>query len=167
VYKAQRGVVCISPKPNTLKIGGVLTMGSTFKGKESDVALMAPPARIAALRPWILILLIIGVLAMLFVGYRILIKPKPSPTPRSSNSLSFFVPTVYAQSGTPNDRSPSMSSDLRQDVMVGLFVVLSLVLLMSVGGVMFARDASRVSVAGDVLKTVLGFFIGAATGFLR
>jgi hypothetical protein len=142
-------------------------MASPFKIAETSVVTMSALARVGVLRLWIVILLIIGFLAMLFVGYRLLIKPKPSPDQRSSISLDFLVPTVSAQGESPTEKPFNLSNDLKQIVMVGLFAVLSLVLLMSVGGVMFAKDANRISASGDILKTVLGFFIGAATGFLR
>ncbi len=128
-----------------------------------------PTSRFGALRLWFAILVIIGLLAMLFVGYRVLTRPKTAPAQKSQSLISFLIPTAHAQGAqpTPTISSAGASSDLRQTLMVGLFAILAVILLASVFVVFFGKDPGRVSAASDVLKTVLGFFIGAATGLLR
>lgn len=140
-----------------------------IKGPMDDFSTLAPKSRFGSLRIWFAILVIVGLLAMLYVGYKIFTKPKAVPSKQFSSSVSFLFPTAYAQGtqSTPSIGSAGASSDLKQVLMVGLFCVLALILLASVSVVFFGRDPARVSAASDVLKTVLGFFIGAATGLLR
>jgi len=49
--------------------------------------------------------------------------------------------------------------------MVGIVAILAVLLLASLGAVLFGKEPDKVSVAGDILKTLLGFFIGIATTF--
>jgi hypothetical protein len=132
---------------------------------------LAASKRIGVFRPWFLILLILGLLAMIYVGYRVFFRqPKPENIrPQQSRSLdSFFITTAYAQASpqqSNNGDKQSRSGELKQDIMVGMIFVLAVVLLTSLGVVLFGKDASKVTVAGDILKTVLGFFIGVGTTF--
>ena len=134
----------------------------------SEMAKLRVTDRVRSLRIWFLILAILGLLAMLYVGYRaIFSEPKPADTRQSSSIISTLIPTAYAQ-GTeqPTERSSSgISDEMKQNVMVGIIAVLALVMLVSLGAVLFAKDAARIAQAGDILKTVLGFFIGVATTF--
>lgn len=143
-----------------------------FKSPPDSFAVMAPSERLSALRIGFLILIIIGLLAMVYVGYKLLSKPEITPVQKVGSLLDSLVPTAHAQATTPTPipipsiSSAGVSRDLKPYLMLGLFTVLALVLFMSLGGVFFGRDPAKVSVASDILKMVLGFFIGAATGLI-
>lgn len=131
---------------------------------------LSPSKRVRGFRPWFLVLLILGILAMLYVGYKVFFSaPKlRSNQPQQSRGLdSPFVTTAYAQASSPSSSGDTRnrSGELKQDIMVGMICVLAVVLLMSLGVVLFGHDAAKVVVAGDILKTVLGFFIGVGTTF--
>jgi Ca2+/Na+ antiporter len=134
----------------------------------AEMAKLRVRDRVKSLRIWFLILAILGLLAMLYVGYKaVFSEPKPTDTRQTFSLISTLIPTAYAQ-GTeqPKERSSSgISGEMKQNVMVGIIAVLALVMLVSLAAVLFAKDAARIAQAGDILKTVLGFFIGVATTF--
>jgi flagellar basal body-associated protein FliL len=139
-----------------------------------DLVKLTASKRLGVFRLWFLILIVLGLLAMLFVGFKVfVIKPNPATNQQQSRSLdSILVPTVYAQpteqptqAGQSNQDRSARSRELKQNIMVGIVVVLGLLLLGSFGAVLFAKEPGKVTVAGDILKTVLGFFIGVATTF--
>lgn len=135
-----------------------------------EMVKLGPAKRLGVFRLWFLILLVLGLLAMLYVGYKVFFsKPTPANSQQQSRSLeSFLIPTVSAQATgqpTPDRSTANRSSELKQNIMVGIVGVLALLLLVSFGAVLFANEPSKVTVAGDILKTLLGFFIGVATTF--
>ena len=126
--------------------------------------------RLSAFRLWFLILIVLGLLAMLYVGYKVLFsRPAPTNTQHQSSTLTgIFIPTAHAQpiqQATPDRSTANRSSELKQNIMVGIVGILALLLVVSFGAVLFAKEPAKVAVAGDILKTVLGFFIGVATTF--
>jgi hypothetical protein len=132
--------------------------------------------RLSALRKWFLLLVVLGLLAMVYVGYKVFSgysEPQEAgDRDRDSSSISFLIPTAYAQSeqaspnqSNPDKRSSDRSSEIKQTIMIGIVAVLAILLLGSFGAVLFSKEPNKVAVAGDLLKTLLGFFIGVATTF--
>ncbi len=137
---------------------------------EDYVKLGTARQRLSVFRLWFLILIILGLLAMIYVGYKVLSsEPTPANTQQQSHSLSgFLIPTAYAQATeqpSPDSSTANRSSELKQNIMVGIVGILAVMLLVSFGAVLLAKEPNKVTVAGDILKTVLGFFIGVATTF--
>jgi Ca2+/Na+ antiporter len=130
--------------------------------------------RLSALRKWFLLLVVLGLLAMVYVGYKVFFsysEPQQAGD-RDSSSISFLIPTAYAQSeqaspnqSNPDKRSSDRSSEIKQTIMIGIVAVLAILLLVSFGAVLFSKEPNKVAVAGDLLKTLLGFFIGVAITF--
>ena len=66
----------------------------------------------------------------------------------------------------PGDPGPGESGDtaFQHRVLGAIYTLLGVLLLVSVSVSLFAKDEGTIGRAGDFAKTILGFFIGAATG---
>ena len=51
-------------------------------------------------------------------------------------------------------------------IMAGIFVVLGLGYIVGIIKLLFSENPDHVDAASDLVKTLTGFFVGAATGFL-
>ena len=73
------------------------------------------------------------------------------------------VSVAFAQehgNSEPNAFTP------RVIIISGIFVVLGIVYIAGIVKLFFTRNADQVDAASDLVKTLTGFFVGAATGFL-
>jgi threonine/homoserine/homoserine lactone efflux protein len=135
---------------------------------------LPPKERLSALRKWFVILAILGLLAMIYVGYKVFFSnPEPVQQQQQRSSSSFLIPTVYAQvieqasptQSVADRRNADRRTEIKQTIMIGIVAVLAILLLVSFGAVFLSTEPNKISVAGDILKTLLGFFIGVATTF--
>jgi hypothetical protein len=51
-------------------------------------------------------------------------------------------------------------------IMAGIFLVLGLVYFAGIYKLFFSGNSNQIDTASDLVKTLTGFFVGAATGFL-
>ena len=139
-----------------------------FTFSPEDIVLLSPWQRFLRLPLMLRILLLVGLLAIGYVGYRALTARSRTQGPPTGHSLiGALITPAFAQGSAPSSDSThqGIKGDLKQDVMIGIVAVLAVVMLLSLVTVLGAKEPARVTVAGDILKTVLGFFIGVATSF--
>jgi len=77
--------------------------------------------------------------------------------------------SVAVQTGSPAERAAPSAAELawfKIYVIFGIFAVLGIAFLIAVGAVFTTANPATLAFATDTVKTMLGFFIGVATGFL-
>jgi len=126
-----------------------------------DFTESAPIMRAKKIQWWWLILIILGVFALVYIFF------SQSFTVvgelKKLGSLPSVVSVAYAQGGNvgmDEKFSPRMV------IFGGVFMVLGLVYLAGIFKVFFSSSSHQVETATDLVKTLTGFFVVAATGFL-
>lgn len=137
-----------------------------FKASPEDVSRMSAGARLLRLRWWFVLLLILGVLAAGYVVLRQIGALKAAPVQenvQAASVLGLVVPVYYTQPGSEGSAQPM---NPRPYIMLVVFAVLAVVLLAGVFTQLTSKDEDKVDKAGDLVKTLLGFFIGVATSYI-
>ncbi|MFQ5651768.1 MAG: hypothetical protein ACE5IY_17660 [bacterium] len=124
----------------------------------------APLERIRKLRIWFILLVLFGLTAMAYVLLSQLRSMSRTPASPAAALGTLFMTPVYAHA---QENNQVLDGTFRPYVSVGVFCLLAIVLLASLAVSLFSSNARRVTIASDVVKTVLGFFIGLATGFMQ
>ena len=134
-----------------------------YKSSQEDYVSSKGLHRLGKLRWWFLLLIVIGILAVValwvFQGGKAVQQFEKS----GSLVLPTAIPYAYAQT----DPVPKESGFTPQVIiMAGIFVVLGLVYFAGIYKLLFSGTAEQIDAAADLVKTLTGFFVGAATGFL-
>ncbi len=148
-------------------------MSSGIKGSLGDFVRLSAVSGVGRLRWWFLILIIVALLSAFFAIYRVLREVVMIGPPGVVTAYAQLVlPAAYTEPAPAANTStaPSQSADvvpaqLKAYVMLGVFAVIALITILSLGVTLFGRDEKRVAGASDTLKTCVGFFIGVATKF--
>lgn len=132
-----------------------------FKQSKEDFSSSSPLTRVRKLKWWFLLVIVAGIFAL-----GVVIAVQGEKTVEQIQRLSFdilLVSTAYAQDDA--DAATEQFTP-RVIIMTGIFFVLSLVYLAGIVKLFFTKNANQVDTAADLVKTMTGFFVGAATGFL-
>jgi hypothetical protein len=132
-----------------------------YKHSKEEFSQESPQSRFGKLKWWFLLLIVVGVLAFAYVvvlqGQKTVEHLKTSETTMSPVSVAFAQEpgNSGADAFTP-----------RVIIVSGVFLVLGIVYIAGIVKLFFTRNADQVDAASDLVKTLTGFFVGAATGFL-
>jgi uncharacterized membrane protein YhaH (DUF805 family) len=140
-------------------------MPAEFKESPNDLVTRKPLERITRLRWWYIILLILGLIAAvvaLVTQFNITLS---SGHPSGERVATLALLTL--QSDAPQDENSRKTGleEFRPQVVLGIFLLIGTLTLISLLGVLFAQDPKKLEIASDILKTCIGFFIGVATGY--
>jgi hypothetical protein len=121
-------------------------------------------ARLAKLRWWFIALIILGITGVVLgVMWQ---APEVTKNLRylqqSDHLLNWIANPALAQA--PTGAAPERF-DPRPIIVLGVFLVLAVVLLMAIYKMLFSDDENQVGTAGDIAKTLLGFFVGVGTSY--
>lgn len=123
-------------------------------------------SRFGKLRLWFIVLLVLGIGALIYG----LVRSVPEAgreiqriQQQQTGSLS-FVGAAHAQDPNPAATAPLQVKPI---IMAGIFLVLGIVLLIAIYQMLFSDNKEKVVLAGDVAKTLLGFFVGVGTNFFN
>ena len=134
---------------------------TVFKSSEEEFSSSKPKERVAKLKWWFILLIIIGIIALIVVW---LTQGDKAVLEIQKIGLNISAVSVaYAQDITEGQVS---SFTLRVIIMAGVFIILGIVYLAGIFKLFFSDNFARVDTAADLVKTLTGFFVGAATGFL-
>ena len=137
-------------------------MEMEYKTPPEDLVKLSGLKRLSMFKWWFWILLILGVLALVYI----FVIEVPSQFQQESEPLGELAQTnTYFFSSFIQTQGHD-STDMKPYVMVGIFAVLAVVLVVSVGVQLFGKDPDKVKGAGDIVKTCIGFFIGVATSYI-
>jgi len=137
----------------------------------SDFVKLSVRSRLGAYKWWFWVLLIVGLFSAFLGVYRELNNAAASVLKTQLRDLpTFHFQQIVLAADTPASDaagrlggSASMPAELRPYVMAGIFFIIGTITLLSLGVTLFAQQEKKVTVASDLLKTCLGFFIGVAT----
>ena len=73
------------------------------------------------------------------------------------------IASAYAQPDTGSLQNAFTPKIL---IMAGIFVVLGLVYLAGIFKIFFSSNSEQIDTASDLVRTLTGFFVGAATGLI-
>jgi hypothetical protein len=130
--------------------------------RESYENLAASPkgvSRLARFRWWFIALLILGVAA----GIYILVRGAPEfySSFMSIAGTPLLITQAFAQSA-PASSTP----DYKPLIMLAIIVTLLIILLGSVWRMLTSTNADTVKAASDLVKLLVGFFVGVATKYI-
>ena len=134
-----------------------------YKQSKEDFASSSPSSRVSKLKWWFLLLIAVGIAAL--VAVLVNQGEKATDAIQKSGLEQLFISTAYAQ----DSAEPAETTDVftpKLIIMSGVFVVLGVVYLAGIVKLFFTSNADQVDTAADLVKTLTGFFVGAATGFL-
>ena len=129
-----------------------------YRTSKEDYALSRPVERLGKLKLWFIVLLLVGIATLLALLLFI--------ASTSDAALSWSWAQESAQSQSPSDRVEPHGPLLKNTIMSGIFSILGLVYLSAIYKLFFAKNQNHIDIATDLVKTLTGFFVGAATGFL-
>lgn len=132
-----------------------------YKQSKEEFSVSKPLTRFGKLKWWFLLLMILGVVALVSV---VLLQGERAAI--EIQKVSFHLsPASVAYAQEPAVSDPAGFTP-RVIIISGVFVVLGLVYLAGIFKLFFTANADQVDTAADLVKTLTGFFVGAATGFL-
>ena len=136
---------------------------TVYKSKSSkeDFSASRPAERLGKLKWWFVVLIVLGVLALIVVWLSRGDKAIEQFQKIGASPLAISV--AYAQ-GTTEETSDGFTP--RIIIMAGVFAIIGIVYLAGIFKLFFSRNSEQVDTAADLVKTLTGFFVGAATGFL-
>lgn len=149
-----------------------------FKGSSEEYMQSKPRERVFRLKWWFILLVIAGLIAAAITLVRETnqIRSLSQLGALLQNpSLVALLPIAFLQgtdageaAETTKDSKPgSLQNELvRSYIMVGIFIMIGIITLAALFAVLFGKSERTVTVASDLLKTCVGFFIGVATGWL-
>ena len=129
-------------------------LGTSSGASPDEFVELKPASRIRSLRIWFIILVIIGILAIIFVITKTLVK--------AESSIS-IISIAYAQNTNFQEIE---AKNIQYIIMGGIFSLLGIVYLAAIFRLLFSKNISNVLIATDLVKTLTGFFVGVGTGFL-
>jgi len=120
-------------------------------------------ARLGKFKWWFTVLLIIGIFVLIYI---LVFLGRESMKMINSESL-FLITNVYAEVGPTTTAKPKEnigeSFNPRTFVMLGVYILLAVIYIIAVCVLLRSNNADKVDKAGDLAKTLTGFFIGTAT----
>ncbi len=119
--------------------------------------------RLSKLRWWFVFLIILGVIGAFAALDKQVDRTSEEYKKGTSSVIEMIIHNVYAQA--PAD-TQNEAFNPKPYIVLGVFVLLALVTLASVYAMLFSSNQDTVAKAGDVAKTLLGFFIGVGTSYL-
>lgn len=132
-----------------------------YKASKEEYVTVKGLKRIRKLRWWFLIFIIIGLIAL---GILLLIYGDRSyESYKQIGAYLSPISSAYAQTDalpSDNEFTPKVL------IMAGIFLVLGVVYLVGIFKLFFSGNPDHIDTASDLVKTLTGFFVGAATGFL-
>lgn len=119
-------------------------------------------SRIAKLRWWFIVLVILGLAAVIFLFVRI--TPEAvMEIQKKAHVENILIGAALAQPTVTPSNSTTVNP--KPIIILGIFLVLGIILLLSIYKILFSSNTDQVATAGDIAKTLLGFFVGVGTNF--
>ena len=136
-------------------------MSQMYKSSKEEYVATKGVARVGLLKWRFLIFIIIGLVALaaiwFFKGSQVLDEVQ------KVGAILSPIASAYAQPDTGSLQNAFTPKIL---IMAGIFVVLGLVYLAGIFKIFFSSNSEQIDTASDLVKTLTGFFVGAATGLL-
>ena len=132
-----------------------------YKSSKEDYVAVKGIHRLGKLSIWFVILIIIGVAALIALWF---LKGGEAIEEVQKIGVSLLpISSAFAQTSAPpanNEFTPKVL------IMAGIFLVLGVVYFAGIYKLFFSGNSDQIDTAADLVKTLTGFFVGAATGFL-
>ena len=124
---------------------------------------LGPFARLGKFKWWFIILLILGLLALWYLFFH---NVPQTLKKQSITSIGLVQPQTKLILASFQQNLQLQSASLQPYIVPGIFALLAIVFIISLLVTLFSTNPEKVKSAGDIVKTCLGFFIGAATSAL-
>ncbi len=132
-----------------------------YKTSKEDYLSSKPASRLGKLKWWYLALIALGLLALGYIWLT-----AGGRTIESISAVGDLISPVSSAHAQPIDEMNDDEFTPKVLIMSGIFVVLGLVYIAGIFKLFFSTNNDQVDTASDLVKTLTGFFVGAATGFL-
>jgi hypothetical protein len=166
---------------NTLS--GRYRMGLELRTDVESYVNLSVCARIAHWKWWFVLLVILGITAASYAFYQRyrdvqVLREAPknravgewidSNWPTQQIKLVADPPAEAAPTSPTSRERPDklLPEDVRLYIVLGIYALLALTMIVSLGVVLFSSRPTAVTPAADIVKMCLSFFIGAATGYV-
>ena len=142
-------------------------MSEMYKSSKEEYVAKRGLSRIRQLKWWYLILIIVGIIALASIWYS-----KGSDVVgdfQKGTALLMPISTAYAQSVAdvqPVEEPAEDEFAPKKVIMPGIFLVLGIVYMAGIYKLFFSDNSNQIDMASDLVKTLTGFFVGAATSLL-
>lgn len=142
-------------------------MSEMYKSSKEEYVAKRGLSRIRNLKWWYLLLIVFGIIALALIWY--LKGSEVVGEFQKGAALLMPISTAYAQ--PEEDTQPVVEpaedeSTPTKIIMPGIFLVLGIVYLAGIYKLFFSDNSNQIDTASDLVKTLTGFFVGAATGLL-
>ena len=134
---------------------------TVYKSSKEDFSSSPPAERVKKLKWWFILFILFGVLALILVWLSQ--GEKATKEIQKIGALPSIVSIAYAQYETGNTSEKFTPRIL---IMAGIFIILGIVYLAGIFKLFFSGNSDQVDTAADLVKTLTGFFVGVATGFI-
>lgn len=134
---------------------------SMYKSSREDYANTKGIQRLGKLRWWFLILIIIGLAALVYLWLT-----KGGEAVQSIQSIGSLLSPISSAYAQTEAALPNNEFTPKVLIMAGIFLVLGVVYFAGIYKLFFSGNSDQIDTASDLVKTLTGFFVGAATGFL-
>ena len=133
---------------------------SMYKSSKEEYVTAKGLHRVGKLSLWFVVLIIVGIVALITLWFL-----KGGEAVIEIQKIGAYllpISSAYAQTAplSENEFTPKIL------IMSGIFLVLSLVYCAGIYKLFFSGNSDQIDTASDLVKTLTGFFVGAATGFL-
>jgi hypothetical protein len=136
-------------------------MTEMYKSSKEEYVAKKGLSRIGQLKWWFLVLIVIGIVALATIW----IMKGGEVVGEFQKGAAYLMPisTVYAQ---PVAELAEDAVTPKILIMAGIFLVLGIVYIAGIYKLFFSDNSNQIEFASDLVKTLTGFFVGAATGLL-
>jgi hypothetical protein len=132
-----------------------------YKSSKEEYVASKGVRRVGQMSWWFLILIVIGLVAL--ASLWILKGGEAVQEFQKVGALISPISSAYAQS---LEELAAGGFTPRILIMAGIFLVLGLVYFAGIFKLFFSSNSNQIETASDLVKTLTGFFVGAATGLL-
>ena len=136
-------------------------MSDIYKSSKEEYVAKKGLSRIGQLNWWFLVLIVIGIIALAIIWF--LKGGEVVGELQKGAALLMPISTAYAGPAVELAENEFTPKDL---VMAGIFLVLGIVYIAGIFKLFFSDNSNQIDTASDLVKTLTGFFVGAATGHL-
>lgn len=136
-------------------------MSQMYKSSKEEYVATKAVRRVGQLKWRYLILIIIGLVALAAIWF--FAAGQALQEFQKIGAILSPISFAYAQPVTgiiENGVTPKIL------IMAGIFLILGLVYLAGIYYIFFSGNSEQIDTASDLVKTLTGFFVGAATGFI-
>ena len=136
-------------------------MSQMYKSSKEEYVATKGVARFGQLKWRFLIFVIIGLVALAAIWFF-----KGSQVLDEVQKIGAILSPISSAYARPDTGSLQNAFTPKILIMAGIFVILGLVYLAGIFKIFFSSNSEQIDTASDLIKTLTGFFVGAATGLL-